>query len=513
MKSGSSTTSDGAATTEPRHGRRAIDMTGDEFRAAGHALVDQIAAFYDSLRARPVTAGDATQTVRDLIGQGPLPSRGEPAAELLGKTAPLLFDHSLHNGHPRFLGYITSSAAPLGALADLLAAAVNANVGLWDLAPVATEIEAQTIRWLAELVGFPASCGGLMVSGGNMANFLAFIAARRAKASWNVREEGVQGDPRRMMAYASRETHTWIQKAADIAGLGTSTIRWIDADDAQRIDVAALRSALAEDEAAGHLPFLVVGTAGSVSTGAVDPLGAIAEIAREHDLWFHVDGAYGAPAAALPEASPDLRALARADSVALDPHKWLFSPLEAACVLVRDRARLLDAFSYRPPYYEVSDEGEPRNDYYEHGIQNSRGFRALKVWLGLKHLGSDGCRELIRDTIARAHDLFRAAAAHAELEAQTLSLSIATFRFVPRGLKPGSAAVDRYLDELNTALLAKLKSEGEVYLSNAIVRGKYVLRACVVNFRTTQADVAAIPEIVARAGRSVDATLRPNDLR
>ena len=494
--------------------RSAIDMSAAEFREAGHLLVDRIAAFLESLPARPITPGESARAVRELIGHGDLPAKGTPALALVEEIAPLLFDHSLHNGHPRFFGYITSSAAPLGALADLLAAVVNPNVGMWDLAPVASEIEAQTIRWLAELVGFGKTCGGLMVSGGNMANLLGFMAARRAKAPWNIRETGTYGDPRRLLVYGSRETHTWIQKAADTAGLGTAAIRWIGTDPQQRMDVASLRRQVEEDIADGHLPFIVVGTAGNVSTGAVDPLPAIHEVAREHGLWFHVDGAYGAPAAALSEATEDLRGLALADSVALDPHKWLYSPLEAGCVLVRERAHLLDAFSYRPPYYHLErDHEEPGNDYYEHGMQNSRGFRALKVWLGLRHLGREGYCHLMRNNIALAVQLFRDAEALEEIEACTQNLSITTFRYVPRDLQPGNDAVDRYLNELNMALLSKLKSGGELYVSNAVVDGKYILRACIVNFRTTRSDVAAVPSLVARIGREVDDALRPAELR
>jgi glutamate/tyrosine decarboxylase-like PLP-dependent enzyme len=489
-------------------------MTAAEFRASGHLLVDRIADFLDSLPARPITPGESARAVRELIGQGALPATGTKAETLVAAVAPLLFDHSLHNGHPRFFGYITASAAPLGALADLLSSAVNSNVGLWDLAPVATEIEAQTIRWLAELVGFDTGCGGLMVSGGNMANFLAFVAARRARAPWNIRESGTYGDSRRLTAYASRETHTWIQKAADVAGLGTAAIRWVDTDAEQRLDVTALRAKIDEDIAAGQLPFLVVGTAGNVSTGSVDPLPTIHRVAREYGLWFHVDGAYGAPAAALPEAGEDLRGLALADSVALDPHKWLYSPLEAACVLVRERSHLLDAFSYHPPYYHLEhDEPEPRNDYYEQGLQNSRGFRALKVWLLLRQLGRDGYRELIRGNIALAEELFRVAGAHPEIEACTRHLSITTFRYVPRDLRAGADNVERYLNELNTAVLAKVKSGGELYVSNAVIAGKYVLRACIVNFRTASSDVAAVPDIVTRAGRELDSRLRPRELR
>lgn len=486
----------------------------ESFRAAGHRLVDRIADFYASLPERPIRRPLDLQAARELIGTGSMPEAGEPIESLFDATAPLLFDNSLHNGHPRFFGYITASAAPLGALADMLTASINANLGLWDLAPVAAEIEAQTIRWIAELIGYvddDATCGGLMVSGGNMANMLGFLAARRAKASDDIRAQGLGQADRRMTAYCAAETHTWIQKAADVSGLGTASIRWIPTDGAQRMDLDAFRRQLAADIDDGHRPFVVIGTAGTVSTGAIDPLTGIHEIAREHDLWFHIDGAYGAPAAVLPEANPELKALALADSIALDPHKWLYAPLEAACTLVRDPQHLLDAFSYRPPYYRI--DGDAGNDYFEFGLQNSRGFRALKVWLGLRHLGRRGYVDLIRSDVARAAELFDAADKHPELEACTFSLSIATFRFVPADLATGSERVEAYLNELNAALLRELQNGGEVYVSNAIVEGQYVLRACVVNFRTSSADVRAVPDIVVRTGREIDEALRPAELR
>jgi aromatic-L-amino-acid/L-tryptophan decarboxylase len=491
-----------------RDERAALDMSGEEFRGAGHRLVDRIADFYDSLRERAVTRGETPDAIRDLVGRGALPVDGAPARELLDSLVPLLCDHSLHNGHPRFMGYITSSAAPLGALADMLAAAVNPNVGSWALAPVATEIESQVVRWLAELVGFGAPCGGMMVSGGNMANFLGFLAARRAKAPWNLRTDGVGADTRRLIVYASRETHTWIQKAADLFGIGTGAIRWMPTDATQRLRVDELERQIGEDRAAGSWPFLVVGTAGSVSTGAVDPLPEIAAVARRHGLWFHVDGAYGAPAAALPEASADLKALALADSVALDPHKWLYMPLEAACTLVRDPAALMQTFSYRPRYYHF-DEADDVTNFYEHGPQNSRGFRALKVWLCLKHVGRAGYEKMIRDDIALARRLFEAAQRHAELEACTHNLSIATFRYRPAAARAGGEAWAKYLDTLNTALLSALEREGECFVSNAVIDGAQYLRACIVNFRTRVEDVDALPEIVARRGRRLDAELRP----
>jgi glutamate/tyrosine decarboxylase-like PLP-dependent enzyme len=490
-----------------------IDMDATTFRAIGHQLVDQLAAFLESLPQRPVTRNESPAAVRAALDlDGSLPERGADPAELVAQTAARLFDHSLFNAHPRFFGYITAGAAPIGILGDFLASAVNANVGAWMLAPAATEIESQTVRWIAELIGYPVTGGGLMVSGGNMANMVGFWAARAAKAGWNVRELGVAGEHApRLRAYASAETHTWIQKAADLSGLGTASVRWIPVDGNSRMNVAALREAIAADRAAGDLPFFVVGTAGSVSTGAVDPLPAIAEVCRENGLWFHVDGAYGGFAAASPEAPAELAGLASADSVAIDPHKWLYAPLEAGCALVRDPEALRAAFSYHPPYYHLDERA---TNYVDYGPQNSRGFKALKVWLALRHVGAAGYREMISDDIRLSRALADAVRATPELQWLTQDLSITTFRYVPADLRAriGEPAVDQHLEALNRALLDRLQRGGELFVSNAIVDGRYALRACIVNFRTALADILAVPEIVVRAGRAADAGLRAGTL-
>ena len=253
----------------------------------------------------------------------------------------------------------------------------------------------------------------------------------------------------------------------------------------------------------------MVGTAGTTATGAVDPLVEIAAICNEYDLWFHVDGAYGAFAAALPEASEDLKAISMADSVALDPHKWLYSPLEAGCTLVKDPRTLLDAFTYRPDYYHFNEDLEAGIDYYEYGMQNSRGFRALKVWLGLRQAGRNGIIKMIQEDIELMRILYQLADDHPELQPYTHNLSITTFRYLPTDLKPGSTEVDSYLNKLNRDILDQLDMSGEAYISNAVINEDFLLRACVVNFRTTLADVQALSEIVVRIGREIDSTIRP----
>jgi glutamate/tyrosine decarboxylase-like PLP-dependent enzyme len=365
---------------------------------------------------------------------------------------------------------------------------------------MATEMEAQVIRWLAQFIGYPTDCGGLLVSGGNMANLTCFLAARAAQAGWDIRKEGVAGGPR-LCVYASTETHTWIQKAADLAGLGTDAIHWIGGR-----HWSELEARYRQDRDNGYRPFLVVGSAGTVSTGTVDPLPQLADFCREHELWFHVDGAYGGFATGVADAPSDLEGLQRADSVAVDPHKWLYAPLEAGCALVRDRAALTNAFSYHPPYYSFDEDAV---NYYDMGPQNSRGFRALKIWLALQQAGAAGYRKMIQDDIALARRMYELAAAHPELEALTHNLSITTLRYIPRELRGrlGTAPIEDYLNELNQRLLSGIETGGEVFASNAVIDGKYALRFCIVNFRTSAGDIEAIPRLVADMGRQIHVEL------
>jgi glutamate/tyrosine decarboxylase-like PLP-dependent enzyme len=491
-----------------------VEMTPEEFRALGHRLVDQVAEFLGSLPSRRVSPGESPSEVRAVLGNAGLPEHGMPSGQLLDEAVQLLLEHSLFNSHPRFMGFITSPPTPLGALGEMLAAAVNPNVGGWVLSPMASEIEAQTIRWIAEMIGYPPTAGGVLVTGGTMANFVAFLAGRKAKIPWDARAHGMGGEgARQVCIYASTETHTWIHKAVDLFGLGLDSIRWIPTDSDQRLDTDALRAQIGADQAKGDLPVMVIGTAGTVSTGAVDPLPEIAAIAREHSMWFHVDGAYGGFAAVAPDAPADLRGIAEADSVAVDPHKWLYAPLEAGCTLVRDREVLRDAFTQsRPSYYKLLQDAEEAVNFFEYGPENSRGFRALKIWLALRQVGREGYAQMIGDDIRLAQMLFELAAADPELQAFRQGLSIATFRYVPRDLKPGDAKVEEYLNRLNGELMVRLQKSGKAFLTNAVIGGAFVLRACIVNFRTSLADIQAIPEIVTRFGAELDRELRPQAL-
>jgi len=487
-----------------------IEIGKEEFKKIGYKLIDKIANFIDTIDKKPVTNGESPLQLQKILGNSPLPEKGAPAEEILTKTSELLINHSLLNGHPKFLGYITASAAPIGALADLLAASVNPNVGAQILSPIATEIEKQTVKWLTEFIGVSQNYGGILVSGGNMANFTGFLAARTAKAPKNIKEEGISNASAKLVIYCSRTTHTWVEKAAILFGLGSKSIRWIQTDMANKMNNEVLEKTIKEDIKNGSRPIMVIGTAGDVSTGAVDNLKEIAKICKTYNLWFHVDGAYGIPAIVIPKYKKLFDGIKEADSVALDPHKWLYSPLEAGCTLVKDPQHLIDTYSTHPEYYNFSkNEEELTQNYYEYGLQNSRGFRALKVWLALQQAGRSGYAKMINDDIELSELLFELAKAHPELEAITQNLSITTLRYVPLDYKQNTNNnKESYLNTLNEALLNELQQGGEVFLSNAIVLGKYCLRGCIVNFRTSKKDIEEILEIIVREGKKMHRKLQ-----
>ena len=490
------------------NGEAPIEISGNEFKRIGYLLIDRIADFLDTIEKRNVTPGELPQQLQKILGNSPLPEEGEQVEDIVARASELLLNHSLFNGHPKFLGYITASAAPIGALADLLAASINPNVGAQILSPISTEIEKQTVKWLAEFIGVSTDYGGILVSGGNMANFTAFLAGRTAKASDGIKEYGIAKENAKLVVYCSKTTHTWIEKAAVLFGLGSKAIRWIRTDSSNKMDIEALEEAIKEDLKNGGKPIMVVGTAGDVSTGVVDNLRGISVVCKKYDLWFHVDGAYGIPAAVLPELKAMFDGIAEADSIALDPHKWLYSPLEAGCTLVKNPQYLIDTFSTHPAYYNFkSEEGSDQN-FYEYGLQNSRGFRALKVWLTLQQAGRNGFIQMIRKNIELSEYFFELADKHRELEAITRNLSITTLRYVPSNHKLPPGDRESYLNALNEALLNDLQQGGQVFLSNAIVQDKYCLRACIVNFRTSRKDMEEILKIIVREGKKNDRKLR-----
>ena len=481
-----------------------VEISNTDFKKIGYTLIDTIAHFLDTIKDKQVTTAESPNKIRTVLGDDNLPEEGTDVVKLFNKTSDLLFNHSLFNGHPKFFGYITASPTPIGALADLLATAINQNLGANILSPMATAIEVQTVKWLAELIGVSNEYGGLIVSGGNMANFTAFLAARTAKAPKTLKEEGFNSLPNQMVFYCSKATHTWIEKAAVLFGHGLKAIRWISVDVENKMNLSILSETIKSDLESGKKPFLVIANAGDVSTGVVDDLAAIAAICKANNLWFHIDGAYGIPAAVVPHYKTLFNGIREADSIALDPHKWLYAPLEAGCILVKNPQHLIDTFSVHPDYYNFDEKSnEPTVNFYDYGFQNSRGFNALKVWMALQQAGKQGFIKMIEEDIELATFLYEEAKKHPELEAITHNLSITTLRYVPLNFKQSETLDETYLNTLNEKLVNELQRGGEVFLSNAVVAGKYCLRACIVNFRTTQQDISETIQIIVREGRKI----------
>jgi glutamate/tyrosine decarboxylase-like PLP-dependent enzyme len=481
-------------------------MDPDEFRRLGHQAVDVLADYLGGLPERavftPMTPGE-----RESLLDGALPESGVDAATLLERCRSQILTHPMGNGHPRFFGWVNSPPAPLGVLGDFVAAAANPSCAGGDHAAI--YLERCATRWLMELVGFPTDGSfGLLVSGGSMASLTALAAARhRATATrgWDVRAEGLQGPDRpRLVLYTSVEGHSCVRKSAELLGLGSEAVRTLPTDAAHRMDLGALAAAVARDRADGLAPFCVSATAGTVGTGAFDPLDALAEFCATQDLWLHVDGAYGALAAAVPEMAERCRGLARADSLALDPHKWLSVPVECGAVLVRDAQGLRDTFSFVPPYLRT-EEGKGFGGlpwFSEYGFQQTRGFRALKLWLVLQQLGRAGVQRHLARHLALARTLAELVDTAPDLERLApVELSIVCFRFVPPRAPADAAAIDT----LNKRIMETVQAEGRAFLTNTTLGGRFALRACVLHYGTTESDleflVSAVREVGARLTR------------
>lgn len=477
-----------------------------EARALGESVVELWAELLERMPTLPVGLRADADAVRAAVVRSvpdaPL-SRDELLATLRG-----VVDHATYTGHPGFMAYISGAGTVPGAAADLLAAALNQNVGAWRLGPAATEIELSLGRWFAERLGLPPTAGGFITSGGAMAAYTALKAARDAKAGWSVRELGMRGGPP-LAVYASTQVHDVNSRAADMLGLGRQAVRAIPCDAALRLRVDLLRDAIGRDEDGGIRPIAVVASAGTVSTGAIDPLDEIADVCAEYGLWLHVDGAYGGVAALVSSLRPLFAGIERADSVALDPHKWLYTPHSGGAVIVRDMQALADAFAIEPSYvYEDKALTGRGVDLYALGPQFSRGFHALKIWISLLAHGWSAYERRIAHDVALARWLWQRAATHPELEPMgpAPELSIACFRYVPPALR-GDAAAGAYVDRLNERLMAELQLGGRVFPSNARIDGRFALRACIVNFRTEAADVEALVEETVRLGRALHGEL------
>jgi glutamate/tyrosine decarboxylase-like PLP-dependent enzyme len=478
-----------------------LDLSKEEFLKLGHQLVDLLGDYLENIGNIDVTSAEQPKQIKEQLAQSHLPAKGEDPAVILTESFNLLKNHGLHIGHPKFWGFICGSGLPIGWLAEFMATAFNPNLGGYVISPMATEIENQTVQWLADLIGYTNNSFGLLTSGGNMANMIPFWAARRTKAGSNLRTEGVS---KKMTAYVSDETHTWIEKAADLSGIGTNHVRWIETSRNGKMKIDSLENQIKSDISEGYLPFIVVANAGSVSTGTVDPIKEIYEICQKYNIWLHADGAYGGVAAGIPGVDKDLSYINLADSIAIDPHKWLYCSVEAGCVLVQDKEKLRDTFSYTPPYYKsYEDEQDLPTDFHEFGPQNSRGFKALKVWMALRQAGKEGYINNLNYDIKLANSFFKLAERTTELEAYSQNLSICTFRYIPDELIGKEEKSSAYLNKLNEAILLDIQSGGEAFISNAVRKGLFLLRICIVNHRTELSHLVALKELVVNTGRKI----------
>ena len=483
--------------------RAPLAIDPEAFRRLVHAAADLVADHVEGIRRDPVFA-PMTPAERAALLEQPLPDAGVSPESLLALVAREVFAHPMGNGHPRFFGWVNSPPAPVGIVADFLAAALDPSCAGGDHAAI--YVERAAVRWLMELVGFPvAGSMGLLVSGGSTASLTCLAAARHRAATsdgWNIRARGFQsaGAGRGpLVLYLSEEGHSCLRKSAEVLGLGQDAVRTVPVDGGLRMDVSALREAVARDRAAGLRPFCVAASAGTVNTGAIDPLDRVADLCQAEGLWLHVDGAYGAIGAANPELRARYAGIERADSVALDPHKWLSVPVECGCALVRDGQLLRDTWSLVPPYLRT-EEGKGFGGlpwYSEYGFQQTRGFRALKLWMTLQHLGRRGVAALVGRHVALAQRLAAAVERAPDLERRApVELSVVCFRYRPAGW----ADDDGRLDALNKALVETVQAEGRVFLTGTTLRQRFVLRACVLHYGTTEADVDCLVDAVRDAG-------------
>jgi glutamate/tyrosine decarboxylase-like PLP-dependent enzyme len=490
---------------------RDLDWPPDRAAAFGERAVELWREFLQTLPSRPVAHRLSEQEVRNVVALD-IPDQPMDDDALLEHVRSVI-DHSMYPGHPRFMAYISGAGTVPGVAADFLAAALNQNLGGWRLSPAATEIELHLTRWFARLFGLPETGGGLLVSGGAMANFVPLKTARDRKAGWDIRTEGVAGGPP-LVLYASEEVHAVVDRAADMLGLGMQALRKIPVGDDYRMRMEVLEKRLQEDIDAGRRPFCIVGTAGTVATGTIDPLEEIADLCERHDLWFHADAAYGGPAVLADDLRHLFAGIERADSIAFDPHKWLYTPHSGGCAVFRDLQHLADSFAIHPTYVHEDKERTGHGlDLSMLGPQFSRGFQAFKVWLSLLAHGTAAYGRRISHDAALARYMGELVEERPDFELMApVGLSICCFRYRPPDLPP-SAIEDEYLSLLNERLMTEIQLDGRAFCSNAVLGGRFVLRACIVNFRTEAEDVEATLEVAAELGERLDKELRPATLR
>jgi glutamate/tyrosine decarboxylase-like PLP-dependent enzyme len=465
-----------------------------ELRALGHKMLDDMLDYLASLRDQPAWQPMPAR-VRASFSAA-LPLEPQPADSVYQEFVENILPFTNGNRHPRFWGWVQGTGTPLGMLADMLASGLNPHMAGFNQAPAL--VEHQVLRWLTEMMGMPEDSTGVLGSGGTMANIVGLVVARHAKAGFDLREQGLQSGARpRLVLYGSSETHGWAQKAAELLGLGSESLRRIPVDREYRIDVGKLGEAIEFDRRTGHRPFCVIANAGTVNTGAIDDLEALAAICREEDLWFHVDGAFGALARLSPELEPLVAGMEHADSLAFDLHKWMYLPFEIACTIVRDAAAHRDAFAQAPSYLAETRRGVIAGGlpFADRGIELTRGFKALKVWMSLKAHGTRTFARLVEQNVNQARYLARMIGAHPDLELLApVPLNIVCFRYAPEALSETAR------DAVNEELLLRVQESGLAVPSGTVLGGRYAIRVAITNHRSRSEDFEALVEAVTRIG-------------
>lgn len=466
------------------------DAEWSRMRTLGHRMVDEIFDYLQGRREQPVWQ-PIPSDLRQAIEKEPIPRQGEGASTVYESFLKNVLPYGIGNTHPRFWGWVMGSGTPEGVLAEMLAAGMNPNVGGFD--DSATLVEEQVIRWMAELMGMPAGTSGLLMSGGTMANLIGLAVGRYVKAGFDVRAEGVRGGPG-LRVYCSSEAHSWLKKAMELMGMGRVALHAVGVDAGYSMKVDELREAIASDRAAGLRPVCVVATAGTVNTGATDDLSAIADLCVQEDLWFHVDGAFGAPAYWSERLRPMVQGIERADSLAFDLHKWGYMPYDIGCVLVRDAQAHKDAFATGASYLSGMERGPAAGglQFADRGVELSRGFRALKAWMSLKSQGVEAIIAAIEQNVDQARYLASLVGASPELElAAEAPLNIVCFRYA------GAS------DAENKEILMRLQESGIAVPSGTMLEGRFAIRVAISNHRSRRSDFDLLVEAVTRIGREV----------
>lgn len=454
----------------------------ESFRTLGHEMIDDIIDHWANVRERPVwqPIPDKVKTFLDR----PAPRRPQGEEKTYQDFKEYILPHPMGNSHPRFWGWVMGNGIPFAVLSEMLAAGMNPNMGGGEHVP--NYVERQVVDWCKEIVGFPKNSSGLLVSGGSMANFVGLLVARNVKAGFDIRKEGVAAIPKRLTMYGSTEMHSSLKKAADFLGLGFDALRHIQVNNEYQIDVAVLEQKLAEDKQAGFHPVCIVGNAGTVNTGAIDPLNQLADICEREGMWFHVDGAFGAVAALPDSLRPLVAGIERADSTCFDLHKWLYMPFEAACILIQNFDDHIDSFATSADYLAHMPRGVAGGDHTwfgDLGLQLTRGFRALKIWMTFKAYGLDKFSHQIERNTAHAQYLKGLVEETQELELiAPVSLNIVCFRFAVEGKK------DEEMNDLNKEILMRLHEQGVAVPSYTTLNGKFGLRAAITNHRSQKED-------------------------